>query len=193
MSIAFRRRAIRELTDEIGVYALCDLDDVAIYVGQSVDGIRSRVRRHLTSARSDIIANRQMDVWEVAWVRAWPVNAPAEISALEATLFHAFDNQSTLVNGTIPAPNLAVEVVPEPGQIVQVMSDKDIAARREPELRLSRQIEHYGRLVDHVLTVKDSGQLRRSLRAHFERLERYHDHFLGQSGPEIVGTDDKGE
>ena len=30
------------------------------------DGIRSRVARHLTSARSDIIANRQIDVWEIA-------------------------------------------------------------------------------------------------------------------------------
>ena len=44
-----------------------------IYVGQSVDGIRSRVNRHLTSARSDIIANRQIDVWEIAWVWAYPV------------------------------------------------------------------------------------------------------------------------
>jgi hypothetical protein len=55
---AYRARQIKDLTDQIGVYALCDLDGVPIYVGQSVDGIRSRVRRHLTSARSDIIANR---------------------------------------------------------------------------------------------------------------------------------------
>ena len=60
MSISFRQKALSKLTDEIGVYALCDLDEVPIYVGQSIDGIRSRVRRHLTSARSDIIANRQV-------------------------------------------------------------------------------------------------------------------------------------
>lgn len=58
----FRTQALGKLTDQIGVYALCDLDGVPIYVGQSVDGIRSRVRRHLTSARSDIIANRMIDV-----------------------------------------------------------------------------------------------------------------------------------
>ena len=51
---AFRRRAVRSLTNEVGCYVLCDLDQVPIYVGQSVDGIRSRVNRHLTSARSQI-------------------------------------------------------------------------------------------------------------------------------------------
>jgi hypothetical protein len=61
------------LTNKIGCYVLCDLDEVPIYVGQSVDGIRARVRRHLTSARSDIIANRQIDVWEIAYVWAYPV------------------------------------------------------------------------------------------------------------------------
>jgi excinuclease UvrABC nuclease subunit len=61
-----RSKVLGGLTNEIGVYALCDLDQVPIYVGQSVDGIRTRVRRHLTSARSDVIANRQIDVWEIA-------------------------------------------------------------------------------------------------------------------------------
>ena len=36
----FRKSALAALTDEIGVYALCDLDGVPIYVGQSVEGIR---------------------------------------------------------------------------------------------------------------------------------------------------------
>src|SRR5436190_18792230 len=71
--IKFRNPASRQLPEQTGVYALCDLDEVPIYVGQSVDGIRARVRRHLTSARSDVIANRQLDVWEIAFVWAWPV------------------------------------------------------------------------------------------------------------------------
>ena len=51
----FRRRAVRTLTNGIGCYVLCDFDHVPIYVDQSVDGVRSRVNRHLTSARSDIM------------------------------------------------------------------------------------------------------------------------------------------
>lgn len=82
-----RDSAIATLQRDIRVYALCDLDGVPIYVGQSVDGIQARVRRHLTSARSDIIANRQLDVWEVAYVMAWPAEREA-IAELEATLYH---------------------------------------------------------------------------------------------------------
>src|SRR3954447_23309792 len=100
IDLLFRRKAVRTLTTEIGCYALCDLDEVPIYVGQSVDGIRARVNRHLTSARSDIIANRQVDVWEIAYVRAWPVEDAAEIPLLEASVFRVFDKKKALMNGS---------------------------------------------------------------------------------------------
>jgi excinuclease UvrABC nuclease subunit len=51
IDLPFRRRAVRTLTNDSGCYVLCDLDQVPIYVGQSIDGIRSRANRHLTSAR----------------------------------------------------------------------------------------------------------------------------------------------
>lgn len=96
----FRKTAVRTLTNEIGVYVLCDLDQRPIYVGQSKDGIRSRVARHLTSARSDIIANRQIDVWEIAWVFAYPTQNKEEITLLEGLLFHYFNSISPLMNGS---------------------------------------------------------------------------------------------
>jgi hypothetical protein len=92
IDLPFRRRAVRTLTHEIGCYVLCDLDEVPIYVGQSVDSIRARVNRHLTSARSDIIANRQIDVWEIAWVWAYPVKNKAEISPSKTHCFTTFTN-----------------------------------------------------------------------------------------------------
>lgn len=183
-SLTYRKIALTTLTNEVGVYALCDLDGTPIYVGQSVDGIRARVNRHLTSARSDIIANRQIDVWEIAYVKAWPAANSSDIPDLEATLFNVFNSNKTLMNGSIlklsvPIPN----PLPEPLQTVQVMSDDDIKVRRDPMLRLPRQIEHIGRLVDHILSVKDSSQLRRSLNAHFERLEGYRRALLQQGTP----------
>jgi hypothetical protein len=42
IDLLFRRRAVRTLSNEICCYLLCDLDQVPIYIGQSVDGIRSR-------------------------------------------------------------------------------------------------------------------------------------------------------
>ncbi|MFZ4690098.1 MAG: GIY-YIG nuclease family protein [Polymorphobacter sp.] len=94
IDIEFRRKQLRTLTNAIGCYVLCDLNEVPIYVGQSIDGIRSRVNRHLTSARSDIVANRQVDVWEIAWVWAYPVTTDVSITLVENTLFRHFHAES---------------------------------------------------------------------------------------------------
>lgn len=189
-AIAFRRNAVVNLTTQIGVYALCDLDGVPIYVGQSVDGIRQRVRRHLTSARSDIIANRQVDVWEIAFVQSWPVATIEQIRPLEAALFHHFNEQSPLMNGSVPMMPQPIPEIVAPEQIVQMMPEDEMNARRRPSARLPRQIEHYGRLVDHYLNVKDSVELRISMEAHFTRLAAYHRRFLEQLGPAPVGSED---
>ncbi len=173
----FRKQQVATLTDRIGVYALCDLDGVPMYVGQSVDGIRARVQRHLTSARSDIIANRQIDVWEIAHVSAWPVTSAAEIDGLEGDLFTAFDVQVPLMNGKTFRP-AALTMPVLPAQQVQVILEELRLDRLRPEVRLPRQIAQYLNLVDDILTVKDEPHLKRTLAAHFSRLVRYHDTFL---------------
>ncbi len=175
----FRKDAVGKLTRSIGVYVLCDLDGVPLYVGQSKDGIRSRVARHLTSARSDIIANRQLDVWEIAYVWAYPVHDKGEIGPLEALLYHHFNPKSQLINGSVPAKPDATAKVPEPAEKIQVMSDSEIAARREPVQRLPRQASHYAQIVGHFLEVKQSKQIGKAMSAHFQRLSKYHDKLLG--------------
>jgi GIY-YIG catalytic domain len=179
IDLAFRRKAVRTLTNEIGCYVLCDLDQVPIYVGQSVDGIRSRVNRHLTSARSDIIANRQIDVWEIAWVWAYPAKDKAEIGVLEDELFHAFNEKSALMNGKVPKPQANRSSPPDPSQKIQVMSDAEIAEKKDPALRLPRQAEHYSQIVGHFLAVKNSREIAGAIQAHFERLQKYHRQLLG--------------
>ena len=173
IDLEFRRSAVRTLTNAIGCYVLCDLDQVPLYVGQSVDGIRARVNRHLTSARSDIIANRQVDVWEIAWVWAFPVERRDDIAPLEDALFHAYHAQSPLMNGRIP-PKPRNPVLPLPSQIVQVMANDEIVEKRDPALRLPRQAEHYSQIVGHFLAVKNSREIATAIQAHFARLERYH-------------------
>lgn len=173
----YRSHQLARLTDEIGVYALCDLDGVPIYVGQSVDGIRTRVRRHLTSARSDIIANRQIDVWEIAFVWAWAVADKAAIAPLEAQLFNTFDAQVPLMNGKVLPAQMGAVAVPDK-QVVQVITEPERLARLDPAARLPRQISQYLTLVDYIQTVKSAGHLKRALDAHFDRLIRYHGTFL---------------
>ena len=177
----FRRRAMRTLTNEIGCYALCDLDKVPLYVGQSVDGIRTRVNRHLTSARSDIIANRQIDIWEVAWVFAYPLSDRTQIGPVEDQLFYQFNPQSTLMNGRTPRFPVASSSYIRPQQIVQVMADAEIAEKLDPALRLPRQAEHYSQIVGHFLAVKSSLEIAGAIQAHFERLQRYHHGLLGRA------------
>ena len=174
IDLAFRRKAVSQLTPQIGIYILCDLDHVPIYVGQSVDGIRSRVRRHLTSARSDIIANRQIDVWEIAWVWTYPTESRDDIGPLEAALFYHFDKKSALMNGKLPKEPGRKVKIPEPAQKIQVMTDEEIAEKKAPSLRLPRQAEHYSQIVGHFLAVKNSKEIARAIQAHFVRLQKYH-------------------
>lgn len=190
INLSFRRQAVRTLTNQIGCYVLCDLNGVPLYVGQSRDGIRSRVNRHLTSARSDIIANRQVDVWEIAYVWAYPVENIAEIGPLEDALFHAFHPQSALMNGRVPPPPMERIEIPEPVQIVQVMATDEIDEKLDPALRLPRQAEHYSQIVGHFLAVKNSREIAGAIEAHFQRLQRYHRELLNL-GQEIEG--DQGE
>lgn len=181
---SFRRNAVGTLTSQIGVYILADLDNVPVYVGQSTDGIRQRVRRHLTSARSDVIANRQIDVWEVAYVWEYPVEQKADIGALEAALFHHFDPSSRLMNGTIPAEPEVNFKIPKPTNVVQVMPDNEILEKKDSEQRLPRQAKHYADIVGHFLVVKDSKQIARAMDAHFERLAKYHSTMLSSGSDE---------
>ena len=179
IDLAFRRTAVRKLPNDIGCYVLCDLNDVPMYVGQSIDGIRARVNRHLTSARSDIIANRQIDVWEIAFVWAYPVANRADIATLEDALFHKFHPKSPLMNGKVPRKPPKGFKIPKPTQIVQVMSEDEIKEKLDPALRLPRQAEHYSQIVGHFLAVKNSKEIAFAIQAHFERLHRYHDKLLG--------------
>lgn len=178
--IEYRKQAVARLTSQIGVYVLSDLDNVPVYVGQSTDGIRARVQRHLTSARSDVIANRQVDVWEVAFVWAFPVAEKSQLNNLESTLFHLHDPQSQLMNGKLlPPPDHPVDL-PEP-EVVQVIQDREIEERKDPQLRLVRQAKHYADIIGHYLTVKNSPEIARAMAAHFARLTRYHQSLLDLS------------
>jgi hypothetical protein len=183
IDLDYRRTKLRKLTNKIGCYVLCDLDEVPLYVGQSKDGIRSRVNRHLTSARSDIIANRQIDVWEIAYVWAYPVADPAEITPLEDALFHSFHPKSALMNGRVPPTPPEPIDIPQPAEIVQVMADSEIEEKRDPALRLPRQAEHYSQIVGHFLAVKNSPEIAVAIQAHFQRLQKYHCELLKLSEP----------
>jgi len=183
----YRHTQLFQLTNDIGVYALCDLDEVPIYVGRSVKGIRGRVRRHLTSARSDVIANRQLDVWEVAFVWAWPMpNARDLIPQVECYLANDFHRTKPLMGTIPPAPQTFPELPQK--QVVAILPNAEIEKRKDPLLRLPRQATHFNNLFSHILEVKDNDVLRAALAAHFDRLSSYYQTFM--NGPELSPESD---
>ncbi len=182
----YRKQALKDLTNQVGVYALCDLNKIPLYIGQSTDGIRRRVNRHITSARSDVIANRQLDIWEVYEIWAWPLGEKGEVESalinnLEDYLINEYDQQSALVNGKLPTTSSTPENIPNK-EIVQIMSEEERDMRLNPIQRLPRQLNHLTSLFTHILEVKNNQEQRRMLRVHFKRMEKYYADFMRDSG-----------
>ncbi len=96
------------------------------------------------------------------------------------------------MNGSIPTGGHDVSVDP-PHQVVIVMDDGERKRRLDPSVRLPRQIEQYRILVDYILNVKDARHLRRSARAHYQRLSKYHGDFLIQAGGDVRGSEDEAD
>lgn len=55
-----------------GVYVFYDYDGEPIYVGQTKERLRTRIRRHLTNQRTDAVAMNVLDPFEVAEVEVFP-------------------------------------------------------------------------------------------------------------------------
>jgi hypothetical protein len=146
-----------------------------------MQGIRSRVQRHLTSARSDVIANRQLDVWEVGFVWAWPMpgSTAQTIEEVECHLANGFHRVSPLMNGKIPPNSVNTPDLPEK-QVVMILPGEEIQKRKDPLLRLPRQILQFSNLFSHILEVKDNSELRRALEAHYDRLTSYYQRFMSE-------------
>jgi hypothetical protein len=55
------------------VYSFFDFDGEPIYVGQTIELLSTRLRRHLTGQRSDAVVNRVLDPMEVAFIEVYPL------------------------------------------------------------------------------------------------------------------------
>lgn len=167
-----------------GVYAFFDYDGEPIYVGQTKEKIGTRIRRHLTGRRTDAVAKNILDPYEVCKVRVYPLPqfqqrkasdkaAIAHLNALEHAVFHALLETSrfkAVLNEKMPpTPTLEVDI-PEHVE-GQVASDKVIALRDHPDVRIARRAQALAALAKGISERKVGRGIRGTLLTQAKRLQ----------------------
>ncbi|MGB4075986.1 GIY-YIG nuclease family protein [Pseudomonas sp.] len=167
-----------------GVYAFYDYDGEPIYVGQTKESLRTRIRRHLTNQRTDAVAMSVLDPFEVYRIVVYPLPQLETRSANDAQakeLLDALEQQvysqaiATSKFGAIlnekepPAAKVAVEV-PESFSGI-IVSDAVRAIREHPDMRIARRTQTISRLAMIISQRRVQKGLRKVLHVQALRLE----------------------
>lgn len=170
-----------------GVYAFFDYEGEPIYVGQTNEDLRTRIRQHLTNRRTDAAAMSVLDPFEVCFIEVWPlpqfqdikqksgeaaVRAKAVLDALEYTIYRQAIERSTfqaILNEKDPPISTQIVDLPRSyrGKIV---SDEVNRLRDHPDLRIARRAAVMARLAQIISERKVKTGLRRALLTQAERL-----------------------
>lgn len=156
-----------------GVYAFYDYDGEPIYIGQTNERLRTRIRRHLTNQRTDAVAMRVLDVFEVAEVEVFPIwdlegtprsNAEArrQLNALEYSAYlSAIANSrfKAILNEKIPPVSLPVEL--PPSLRFNLIDPQTRVESGHPDVRIARRAETISRL---AAVARERGQVSDGLR-----------------------------
>lgn len=170
-----------------GVYAFFDYDGEPIYVGQTNERLRTRIRRHLTNQRTDAVAMKVLDPYEVFEIEVWPLPAfqnhsgtdplaRAHLNWLEYDVFQhllGLSHFNAVLNEREPPP----QVVPE-GMIFtrpqsfrgRVVSDAVFELRKHSDTRIARRAETLSLLAKVISERQVQVGLRRTLLTQAKRL-----------------------
>lgn len=147
-----------------GVYAFYDYDGEPIYVGQTKESLATRLNRHLTNQRTDAVAMRILDVFEVAELEVWPLwelqDTPSKRDDADAftaaqTLLDKHEYSAYLqaitdskfgaiLNEKIPPPSKPLEL-PQSFRF-PLVSNETREERGHPDVRIARRAETISRL-----------------------------------------------
>lgn len=167
-----------------GVYAFFDYDGEPIYVGQTKERVRTRIRRHLTNQRTDAVAMSVLDPFEVLEIEIWPVpelegtdkrnrDAIAHLNALEKLITETAVDGSrfkAILNEKDP-PASTVAVIAPPSLRGRVVSERVHELRRHPDFRIARRALIISRLAQVISEREVQGGLRRVLLTQAKRLQ----------------------
>lgn len=169
---------------KFGAYAFYDFDGEPIYVGQTNERLRTRIRRHLTNQRTDAVAMNVLDPFEVLEIEVWPLpqfegrstkdqEANRYLNSLEAAVYRQALRGSrfgaVLNEKPPPACSLVVEL---PNSFrARVVADEVFAIRAHPDHRIARRAQVISRLAQVIAERKVQDGLRRTLLVQARRLE----------------------
>ena len=166
---------------KFGVYAFYDFDGEPIYVGQTSEKLRVRIRRHLTNHRTDAVAMNVLDPFEVYEVEMWPLwhiqalsqkDANQHLNAAEYTVFQkllAASSFSAVLNEKDMVETKPIEL--PPSTRVCIVPEDLRANRKHPDIRIARRAGTIASLAK-VISERDvSPGLRRTLHTQARRLE----------------------
>lgn len=179
-----------------GVYLFSDYDGEPIYVGQTAERLRIRIRRHLTNQRTDAVAMSVLDPFEVAEIEMWPFwDLPPDqvvetlrraeytvyCRALQDSAFQAVLNEGEIAEAEVIDLPLSVK-----GRILQ---DESYRLREHPDIRLARRARTIANLARIISERKVRIGIRRTLLAQARRLEALAESRLD----DFAGEQDRGD
>jgi len=170
-----------------GVYAFFDYDGEPIYVGQTFEGLSSRIGRHLTNQRTDAVAMSVLDPFEVCWIEMYPLVdhdgvkrkhagfelAKSQLNQLELAVFEHCIRESrfgAILNEKEPAPVVIDIDLPNPVRAC-IVSDEVRAIRGHPDIRIARRAQTISRLAQVISERQVNLGLRQTLVTQARRLE----------------------
>lgn len=167
-----------------GVYAFYDYDGEPIYVGQTREKLRTRIRRHLTNQRTDAVAMFVLDPFEVCEIAVWPLPefenlkpkdleaAKAAVDQLEYSVHQLAIEKSqfgAILNEKDP-PKTKLCKVPKPHRRV-IVSEEVKTIRSHPDTRIARRALIISKLAQVINERKVTKGLRRTLLTQARRLQ----------------------
>lgn len=179
-----------------GVYAFYDYDGEPIYVGQTSEKLRVRIRRHLTNHRTDAVAMNVLDPFEVADIEMWPlwsISAGQAVELLNRVEYTVFED--LLIKSRFHAI-LNEKDMPEARHVELPVSYRtrivpaDLwAARKHPDVRIARRANTIASLAKVISEREVSPGLRRTLLTQARRLEHLAETRFADFNPDDLAAD----
>ena len=168
---------------KFGVYAFYDYDGEPIYVGQTAEKLRVRIRRHLTNQRTDAVAMNVLDPFEVADIEAWPFwelegrspkskDVKGKLNSAEYTVFQKLIAESAFaaVLNEKPVPPASQIGLP-PSFRWRIVPEGIYQRRRHPDIRIARRAATIAKLAEVISQRAVQAGLRNTLLTQARRLE----------------------